>query len=74
MVILEMYQLLYQKKRILNSMSQISTKEKKLYCSHCKGSPTIEIPNEVDVSLPSSNEFVENIRCTICKEVGYVRR
>jgi hypothetical protein len=49
-------------------------RNEKLYCNYCKDKPTIEIPNNIDLSLSTSNEFVENVRCTICKNIGYVRR
>jgi len=49
-------------------------RKEKLYCKYCKAAPTIEIPSFIDLSSPTSDEFVENVRCTICKNVGYVRR
>ena len=49
-------------------------RREKMYCKYCKDTPTIEVPNNIDLSSPISNEFVENVRCTICKNIGYVRR
>jgi len=49
-------------------------RNEKLYCNYCKATPTIQIPSNIDLSSPTSDEFVENVRCTICKNVGYVRR
>lgn len=44
----------------------------KLHCKYCRTSPTVEIPDEIDLSSPLGDEFVGNIRCTICKNVGYL--
>ena len=44
----------------------------KLYCHYCKMNPTIEVPSNIDLKSDSSNEFVQNIRCTICKTIGNV--
>jgi hypothetical protein len=52
----------------------LDLRKEKLYCSYCKTTPTIEIPTDIDLSSPTSDEFVENIRCTICKNIGYVSR
>ena len=52
----------------------LSFKEERLYCKNCKEMPIIVIPKDVDLSSPSSEEFVRNVRCTICKNIGYVRR
>jgi hypothetical protein len=49
-------------------------RREKLYCKYCRGTPTIDIPNNIDLRLPTSDKFVENVRCTICKNIGYVRR
>ena len=49
-------------------------RHEKLYCDYCKAVPTIEVPNNIDFSSSTSDEFVGNIRCTICKNIGYVRR
>ena len=46
----------------------------KLYCQYCEMNPTIEIPDNVDLKSDSSNEFVRNVRCTICKTIGNVRK
>ena len=46
----------------------------KLYCKYCKLTPTIEVPYNIDLTSPASDEFVKNVRCTICKNIGYVRR
>lgn len=46
----------------------------KLYCQYCEMNPTIEIPDDVDLKSDSSNEFVRNVRCTICKTIGNVRK
>lgn len=51
----------------------LEIRKEKLYCTFCKGKPTIEIPINMDLLSPSSHEFVENIKCTICKNIGYVR-
>ena len=55
-------------------MTQNTVREEILYCKYCKGNPKIEMPNNIDLTSPSSEEFVENARCTICKNIGYVRR
>jgi hypothetical protein len=52
----------------------LSFRRVKLYCRYCKSTPTIEIPENVDLTSPSSEEFVGNVRCTICKNIGDVRR
>ena len=52
----------------------ISFRMEKLYCKYCKLTPTIEVPSNIDLTSTSSDEFVENVRCTICKNIGYVRR
>ncbi|MFB5647595.1 MAG: hypothetical protein ACE5RO_05600, partial [Candidatus Nitrosomaritimum yanchengensis] len=57
---------------LMNPM--IIFRKQKLYCKYCKAMPTIDIPSNIDLASPSSAEFVENVRCTICKNVGYVRR
>ena len=49
-------------------------RREKMYCKYCKDTPTIEIPSNIDLSSRISNEFVGNVRCTICKNIGYVRR
>lgn len=54
-------------------IQNIVFKKEKLYCKYCKDNPTIDVPNNVDLSS-SSSTFVENVRCTICKNIGYVRR
>jgi hypothetical protein len=56
-------------------MSQkLTFRNEKLYCKYCQSTPTIEIPSNIDLSVPTSDKFVENVRCTICKNIGYVRR
>jgi len=56
-------------------MSQnLELRREKLYCKYCQSTPTIEISNNIDLSSSTSDEFVGNIRCTICKNIGYVRR
>ena len=56
-------------------MSQdLALRREKLYCKYCKGNPAIKIPQNVNLASPSSDEFVENVRCTICKNIGYVKR
>ena len=55
-------------------MTQNAVREEILYCKYCKGNPTIEIPDNIDLTSPSSENFVENLKCTICKNIGYVRR
>ena len=52
----------------------ISLKKEKFYCKYCKENPTIEIPHSVDLSSPSSEGFVRNLKCTICKTIGDIRR
>ncbi len=52
----------------------LAYKEERLYCKYCKAMPIINIPENVDLSSPSSEKFVRNVRCTICKNIGYVRR
>ena len=52
----------------------ITVRKVKLYCKYCKGTPTVEIPHDFDLSLDSSSNFLENVRCTICKNIGYVKR
>ena len=52
----------------------LELRREKLYCKYCQGTPTIEIPSNIDLSLSTSDEFVLNVRCTICKNIGYVRR
>lgn len=52
----------------------ITFRKEKLYCKYYKGTPTIQISKHIDLSSPSSDEFVDDVRCTICKNVGYVRR
>lgn len=52
----------------------ISFRIEKLYCKNCKMNPMIEIPNNVDLTSPASEEFVRNARCTICKTIGDIRR
>jgi len=32
-----------------------------LYCKYCKGNPKIEMPNNIDLTSSSNEEFVENI-------------
>ena len=55
-------------------MVQFSTLEKKFYCTCCKGFPVIDIPKNMGLVLHIDNEFVENVKCTICKNIGYVRQ
>lgn len=52
----------------------IAFRHEKLYCDYCKAAPTIEVPNNIDFSSPAGDEFVENVRCAICKNIGYVRQ
>jgi len=52
----------------------LAFRKEKLYCKYCKATPTIEIPSAIDLLSPTSDDFVENVRCTICKNIGYVRR
>ncbi len=52
----------------------LELRKEKLYCKYCKGTPTIDIPDDIDLSLPASDEFIENVRCTICKTIGYISR
>jgi len=60
---------------LIGVMTQtLELRKEKLYCKYCKGTPTIEIPNKIDLSLPTSDEFIENVRCAICKNIGYVKR
>jgi hypothetical protein len=52
----------------------ISLKKEKFYCKYCKENPIIRIPDDVDLSSPSSEKFVRNLKCTICKTIGDIRR
>ena len=52
----------------------LELRREKLYCKYCQSTPTIEIPSNIDLSLSTSDKFVCNVRCTICKNTGYVRR
>ena len=52
----------------------IAFRNEKLYCDHCESTATIKVPDNIDLSSPTSDEFIKNVRCTICKDIGYVRR
>ncbi|MDH3394728.1 MAG: hypothetical protein OEL52_01075 [Nitrosopumilus sp.] len=52
----------------------IALKKEKFYCKYCKENPTIEIPSNVDLSSASSENFVSDLKCTICHTIGYIRR
>ena len=52
----------------------IAFRIERLYCKYCKLTPAIEVPHNIDLTSPASDEFVKNVRCTICKNIGYVRR
>ena len=50
----------------------VQVRLEKLYCHYCEMNPTIEVPYNIDLKSDSSNEFVRNVRCTICKTIGNV--
>lgn len=52
----------------------ISSRIERLYCKNCKMNPEIEIPINMDLISPASENFVRNVRCTICKTIGDVIR
>jgi len=49
-------------------------RKEKMHCDYCEAAPTIEVPINMDLSSPTSDEFMENVRCTICKNIGNIRR
>jgi hypothetical protein len=48
--------------------------DERLYCKSCKEMTIIKIPKDVDLSSPTSETFVRNLRCANCKNIGSVRR
>ena len=52
----------------------IALRKEKFYCKYCKENPTMEIPSNIDLTSPSSDEFVMNLKCTICKTIGDIQR
>ena len=61
----------YEEKTMSNQ--NIAIKNKRLYCGYCEANPLIEIPIGLDLTSSSGTEFVRNVRCTICKNIGKVR-
>ena len=57
-----------------NMTQYFAFEEERLFCKFCKGMALIDIPKNIDLSSPTSEEFVRNARCTICKNIGYLRR